>query len=113
MQRPGLDSENEMKSRRDAECCSGDPVQSLLVCVWGGAAVKSIEALGGGVCNKHALPHCTHMQDPHMLSQALSLHVCWCTLGNNLSLSLTNTHTHYYISILLPHLSLTFYLKAV
>lgn len=50
MQRPGLDSENEMKSSRagDAECCSGDPVQSLLVCVWGGAAAKSIKAHGLG-----------------------------------------------------------------
>lgn len=39
-----------MERRRggNIESGSGDPVPSLLVCVWGGAAVKSIEARGWG-----------------------------------------------------------------
>lgn len=45
-----LDAENEIKRTGDwnVECGSGDPVQSLLVCVWGGAAVKSMKARGWG-----------------------------------------------------------------
>lgn len=46
----GLDAEDEIKRKGagNVECGRGDPVQSLLVCVWGGAAVKSIEAHGWG-----------------------------------------------------------------
>ncbi len=46
----GFDTEDEMERKRggNVESGSGDPVPSLLVCVWGGAAVKSIEARGWG-----------------------------------------------------------------
>lgn len=46
----GLETKNEIKRTRDgnAVCGSGDPVQSLLVCVWGGVAVKSMKARGWG-----------------------------------------------------------------
>lgn len=46
----GLDKEDEIERKRgkNIKSGSGDPVQSLLVCVWGGAAVKSIEARGWG-----------------------------------------------------------------
>ena len=46
----GLDREEEMERKRggDIESGSGDPVPSLLVCVWAGAAVKSIVACGRG-----------------------------------------------------------------
>lgn len=49
-ERMGSDREEEMERKRggDRESGSGDPVPSLLVCVWGGAAVKSIVARGRG-----------------------------------------------------------------
>lgn len=45
----GLDTENGMERKRGGNTESGgDPVPSLPVCVWGGAAVESTVARGSG-----------------------------------------------------------------
>lgn len=67
----GLDAEGGMEKKRGRsfQSGSGDPVPSLLVCVWRGAAVKSIVARGLRVARPREI-------NMHLWGCYLTLHAC-------------------------------------
>lgn len=67
----GLDAEGGMEKKRgrSVQSGSGDPVPSLLVCVWRGAAVKSIVARGLRVARLREI-------NMHLWGCYFTLHAC-------------------------------------